>query len=501
MTQAGDGSTDRYRSLQTIARGGMGRVDLAIRQEGAFRRVYAVKRLRDEYRDDLRARRMFLDEARVAGLVRHPNVVSVLDVGEDRSGPFLVMDFIEGVSAAKLLRRLREREVLVPVQIAVRVMREVASGLHAAHELEGTDGEPLGLVHRDVSPQNILLGYDGIARLTDFGIAKALGRVTETTTGLLKGKVGYMAPEQLKFEEPDRRSDLFSFGVVLFEMLSGERLYEADSVAETARGILNEPPPDIDDARDDVPPELVELLFELLAKEREDRPATAREVGDRLERILAELAVVEPPLSLVDYLEEHFHGEREELRAQLVALWEGEGDTLTWGPEARATVLEAATTPEAPEHGPRTARRGRAVWWSAAAVALLGTAAIAWAVSNGGSSGQRPPEDASATEVALDPVYVTTPAGGEDPSRTPGAAESQAVGDEEERGEDADASGSAEAGPAASEGAAQVARGDDAAEANDGAREVEERRRQRRRRELLRRRRAASMEDVLWEWQ
>jgi len=189
--------------------------------------------------DDPSVRRMFLEEGRIAGLVRHPHVVSVVDVGEDDAGPYLVMDFVEGVSLAEVVARTAARRQLVPMPIALRIATQVAEGLHAVHETAGPDGQPLQLIHRDISPQNVLIGFDGTARVSDFGIAKALGRATRTTTGVLKGKLGYLAPERLRFEEPDRRADLFSFGVVLFELLAGRRLYDSpDDVEGPRRGIV-----------------------------------------------------------------------------------------------------------------------------------------------------------------------------------------------------------------------------------------------------------------------
>ena len=310
----------RYRTLERLATGGMGEVELAMRTEGQFRRLYAIKRLRESMKDDEGAREMFLDEARLAGLVRHPNVVSVLDVGEDERGPYLAMDFVEGISAGALLRWSGKNGVSLPVQVCLRVIREIALGLHAAHELADHDGQPLGMVHRDVSPQNILIGFDGIARIADFGIAKAAGRTTRTTTGLLKGKAGYMSPEQLRFEEPDRRSDLFSLAIVLYELLAGRRLYRSETDLQTARRILSEPPPDIDDARGDVPPEVVELLFSSLAKDPASRPRDAQEVARRLDVVIGALALEEGAIDVGEYIREHFAGQRADLSARLSEL-------------------------------------------------------------------------------------------------------------------------------------------------------------------------------------
>ncbi len=307
----------RYEVVCALASGGMGRVDVVVRRDGPFARLFAQKRLRPHLVDDESVRRMFLDEGRIAGLVRHPQVVSVVDVGQDDAGPYLVMDFVEGVSLADVVARTAARRESVPLPIALRIAMQVADGLHAVHETAGPDGQPLQLIHRDISPQNVLIGFDGTARVTDFGIAKALGRATRTTTGVLKGKVGYLAPERLRFEEPDRRADLFSFGVVLFELLAGRRLYDSSNDVEGPRRILNEPPPDLGDERGDAEPELVELLFELLAKDPAARPADAGLVARRLEQLLAAAVAAHGPMDTSAYVTGLFARERAALRERL----------------------------------------------------------------------------------------------------------------------------------------------------------------------------------------
>ncbi|MFO0727773.1 MAG: serine/threonine-protein kinase [Myxococcota bacterium] len=285
-----------------LAEGGMARVDLAIKRVGTFRRMYAVKRLHPHLASDPEFRAMFLDEARIAGLIRHPNVVGVLDVGEDTLGPFLVMDYVDGLPLGNLLARVRQSGDPMPVQVAVRIALDVAQGLYAAHAVQ-IEGKPMGVVHRDLSPQNIMVGFDGQARLTDFGIAKALGRSSsKTATGVVKGKTAYLSPEQIRLEEPDQRSDLFSLGVVIFEMLSGDRLYRRESERANMQAILEEPVPDVGELRSDVPDELVRLLFELLAKEKDARPPDANEVATRLERVLAELIQEEEPVRVSDFV-------------------------------------------------------------------------------------------------------------------------------------------------------------------------------------------------------
>ncbi|MEM1031811.1 MAG: serine/threonine-protein kinase [Myxococcota bacterium] len=299
-----------YLLVGTLASGGMARVSVVLRHQGEFRRLYALKRLLEPLQADEHVQAMFLDEARFAGMIRHSHVVSVLDMGIDHEGPFLVMEFVDGVAVDTLLQHHSANGLDVPCQVAARIASQVARGLHAAHELCGPTGEPLHLVHRDVSPQNILLGFDGVAKVTDFGIAKAASQSTKTSTGIIKGKLGYLSPEQLRFEEPDRRSDLFALGVVLFELLSGQRLYRNRQGMDGARRILSESPPDIQDFRNDVPPDLVDLLFRLLAKDPAHRPASALVVARTLDDIVAEQAVLDGVVDVGEYLLAHLHAQR-----------------------------------------------------------------------------------------------------------------------------------------------------------------------------------------------
>jgi eukaryotic-like serine/threonine-protein kinase len=313
------GSRAGLLKLFDLAKGGMGTVELALRREGEFRRLHAVKRLHPHLLEDEDLRAMFLDEARIAGLLRHANVVSVLDVGEDAQGPFLVMDYVDGVTLSAIIQHHAPREQLLPVQLCARIGGEIARGLGAAHELLGHDGKVLDLVHRDVSPQNVLVGFDGQVRLADFGIARALGRSAKLTElGVIKGKIGYQAPEQLRFEEASAQSDLFALGVVLYELLSGKRLYRSTPELPAPLRILQEPPPDIGDERFDVPPALTELLFELLAKRPEDRPESARVVATRLDDCVLDLLRDEEPILLAEYMGRVF-GDAQQAKALAVA--------------------------------------------------------------------------------------------------------------------------------------------------------------------------------------
>ncbi len=312
---AGPTSKDRFERVASIARGGMGEVELVRDLDVSPPVLRALKRLRLDVADDPEIARMFVDEARIAASLDHPNLVRTFDAGVDALGPFLVMEYIQGFTLSDWIRDHAKSGKRVPWDLCVEVVRQVALGLSAAHEMSGPDGEPLGLVHRDVSPQNILVQYDGRVCLADFGIAKAVGRTTKTSTGVLKGKVGYMSPEQLRFETLDARADLFALGVVLYELACCERLYDGSSNEDALKRTLNEPAPDLAEVRDSAPRGLVELLFRLLAKSPSHRPASAGELANRLAELAEDLAgEADGKHRLREYAARHLAGLRRETR-------------------------------------------------------------------------------------------------------------------------------------------------------------------------------------------
>jgi hypothetical protein len=378
-------TTATYLRVSTIAAGGMGQVDLAMRREGTFLRLYAIKRLHSHFQGDADIRANFVEEARIAGLLRHPNVVSVLDVGQDSHGPFLVMDYVEGVSVSALIRRSLESGAPIPLGVVLRIAHQAVTGLAAAHELTTPDGEPLHLVHRDISPQNILVGFDGCARVTDFGIAKALGRQSRTSTGILKGKLGYMSPEQLRFRAPDHRSDLFAFGVVLYEMLVGHRLYARGEAEEIASRILEEPPPDVGDERDDAPPELVDLVFRLLAKDPAQRPPDARSVARAIDGLLGDITASGGTADVCEHMIAAFGEERAIERARI-----SEGIARA---EREAITTRTRRSP---------ARRVVVATLLAAAVAVAG--GTAWINARPDEASGSTPQASLATSVAQSPA-------------------------------------------------------------------------------------------------
>jgi serine/threonine protein kinase len=274
----------RYELITPLGRGGMATVYLA-RMHGAagFNRLVAVKVLRDELLDDPQLVTMFLDEARLAARIRHPNVVEVYDVETIEGELVIIMRWIEGASLSALQRSLPGDEPM-PVPLAMRLVHDALLGLHAAHELETEDGESAGLVHRDVSPPNILVAIDGTVLLTDFGIATAAGRLHSTGAHVIRGKLAYMSPEQLDGTKLDRRTDVFAAGIVLWELLAGRRLFAAASEEALLRQVHEMPITPPGAHRAGVPVALDEVCLTALERDPERRFPTAAAFATAIEQ-------------------------------------------------------------------------------------------------------------------------------------------------------------------------------------------------------------------------
>ena len=271
---------------------------------GGFQRFVAIKRLHPHLARDNEFIEMFLDEARLAARIHHPNVVPILEIGESPEGYYLVMEYIEGDTLGRILARSAQAQERVPTPIGVRMALDALAGLHAAHELKDDDGKPLDIVHRDVSPQNILVGVDGTARITDFGVARAASRLSTTRSGQLKGKLAYMSPEQAKARGTiDRRADVFAMGTVLWELLACKRLFKGDGDADTLNRVLNEPIPTLRSIAPHVPAALESVVMKALERDRDKRYATAAEFADSLERAARVVGTLAAPREVATYIE------------------------------------------------------------------------------------------------------------------------------------------------------------------------------------------------------
>jgi len=307
----------RYALYNEIAAGGMATIHLGrLLGPVGFARTVAVKRLHPQFAKDPEFVSMFLDEARLAARVQHPNVVATIDVVATDGELFLIMDYVRGESLSKILRAVRKRNRHVPPRIAAAIMCGFLHGLHAAHEAKNERGEPLGLVHRDVSPQNVLVGSDGIARVLDFGIAKAAGRIQVTRDGQIKGKLAYMPPEQLAGRDLSRGVDIYASAVVMWETLTAERLFKGDTESETLAKILRDPVPPPSSVVPSVPTGFDAPLLKALNRDVSKRHATAKELALELERCCG----IASPTEVGEWVEEvvgHVLTAREEQIAEI----------------------------------------------------------------------------------------------------------------------------------------------------------------------------------------
>ena len=268
------GTFGNFEILGRIARGGMADVFLARERSLGMTRHVVLKRILPAYEEDAEFQRMFKDEGEVATRFFHPNVCHVYEVGEADGRTFLTLEFVYGVTLDKLGERAHERGGM-PVHLAAFLMSKVAAGLDYVHRATGVNGRPLNIVHRDVTPQNIMIGWDGRVKLLDFGIAKTSGASGD---GSVAGKYAYLSPEQVRGESLDGRADVFAMGICLYELLLGKPLYKLQSTPVIMQAIVYDPIPSLRDVRPDLPDELEEIVQRALQKDREDRFATAHEL-------------------------------------------------------------------------------------------------------------------------------------------------------------------------------------------------------------------------------
>jgi serine/threonine-protein kinase len=278
----------RYELLMPVAAGGMAMV-WAARLKGTrgFQKIVAVKTMLPKLSEEIQFEQMFLDEASLASQIRHPHVVEILDLGEQDGVLFLVMEWIDGMPLNQLMKAAKLAGGM-PLPVATRIVMQACAGLHAAHELRDPQGALVGLVHRDVSPQNILVTYDGVTKVVDFGVAKATAAGGgSTNAGQIKGKVGYMAPEQIEGEDMDRRADIFAMGIVLYALTTGKHPFRRESDAATMYNICS-PQPVLPPRKflPEYPQALERVILKSLAKSANDRYETANDMLRDLDQAL-----------------------------------------------------------------------------------------------------------------------------------------------------------------------------------------------------------------------
>jgi serine/threonine-protein kinase len=274
----------RFQILRELGRGGTAVVYLArIVGPGGFERLFALKMIHGPISLQTSFVDALLNEARIASKLHHPNVISVFEMGEHQGRHYLVMDYVPGENLANAFRGGWTRDRPPPIDIAAHIILSASQGLHAAHELKDAYGRPLDVVHRDVTPQNIIIGHDGIVRVMDFGIAKAANLVSVTRPGTIKGTAAYMSPEQVRGEPLDRRTDVFALGVMLWETTLGARLFKSTSYVKTASQVLMMPIPRPSSVRPGYPPMLEAIVMRALARDPEKRHPTAKALGDDLD--------------------------------------------------------------------------------------------------------------------------------------------------------------------------------------------------------------------------
>jgi serine/threonine protein kinase len=326
----------KYYRIARLDRGGMADVYLALaRGPLEFKKLLVVKALRVVAGHEELCRSMFIDEARLSARLNHPNVVQTYEISEDEGKPLIVMEYLEGQSLA----RLRKAAKAIDARRAARIVCDALSGLHYAHELRDFDGTPLNVVHRDLSPQNIFVTYEGAVKILDFGVARAeIPSRSRTKVGVLKGKFSYMAPEQTSGEPIDRRTDLFTVGIVLWELVAGRRMFGGTAV-QKLKALIHDPIPKLSSVRPETDPELERIVHKALEKDRELRYATADAMREDLENYLAKTGPGIRSEDLSRLMLTHFAVDRQELRQEVQELLAAESSMPGSVPELKSAPI------------------------------------------------------------------------------------------------------------------------------------------------------------------
>jgi len=301
--------TKQYKMVRLLAEGGMGQVYEAT-QFGAegFEKTVAIKTILESYSTNPEFVRLFIGEAKLVADLVHENIVQVYHL--DRFGPiyYIAMEFVEGINLEQFIQTHQARGMALPIELCAFIISRVCRGLEYAHNKRGRDGMLLGIVHRDVSPKNVMLNSEGVVKLTDFGIAKARAVMEQEEGEVLMGKVEYMSPEQAQYLETDRRSDIFSLGIVMFELLTGHHIFETDDLYETLNNVKRKHIPRPREFRPEIPEDLEKIVMKALQRDLAGRYQTAGEMGHDLEYYMYHDRYGPTNVTLSNYMKKHFLG-------------------------------------------------------------------------------------------------------------------------------------------------------------------------------------------------
>ena len=345
-------TTPRYRPVRKIATGGMAEVFLAIQQGlGGFEKLVVVKRILPHLSEDGKFIQMFLEEAKLAAALSHPNIVEIYDIQRDDEGFFIAMEYLSGEDMLFLLKTFAERQMHMPVPVTCRILSHAAAGLAAAHESIDAEGQSREVVHRDISPGNLILTYEGITKLVDFGVAKANVANIYTRPGTLKGKLSYASPEQVQHKTLDGRSDLFSLGIVGWQLLTGCKLFDQKSEASKVRAVMEEPIPPPSELNFRVPKELDEVVLSCLERDRRNRVQSATKLRYMLRQVSQDKGWATTAQDVGEWLRAALPHRLEERQTL-------EREVILQGREASAEEMDVTLPPFFPGAGSRPGSAG-----------------------------------------------------------------------------------------------------------------------------------------------
>lgn len=433
-------SLGSYEILTELGRGGMGSVYLGKRSgPGGFLKLVAIKRIHPHLAKEAAFVTMFLDEARVAASIQHANVAQVFELKADDGEYLLIMEYVHGVTLDELLRA---SDSGLPVDVALTIASGAIAGLHAAHTAKDHLGTPLHLVHRDATPHNIFLTFEGDVKLSDFGVARAEGRLTKTETGRLKGKAAYMSPEQLHGREIDARLDIFSIGVVLWEMLTGQRLFVGNSQAEIMMKIVTGTAPAPSELNPDVSPELDALVRKALDPEPDRRFQSAREMQNAIDALRD--GNTDAQKDVAEAIAQRMPDAKPERDATLTTRRDVAAPVQV--PSQSGVQLSAprASSAHATDPDPAPARSRAAYWIAALALLGVGGAGGTWVAMQSAEAVDEPVRSTVETRQRTEAVVESTPDDvvaeditesddGEGEALAPGEAPSEAPGEATEQ--------------------------------------------------------------------